>query len=155
MKNAPAILAAYNISDGHFEQLIEKANRSASPARAQKATEAQILNDQAYFILLWGQLESEIDDRCRAEISKRQQDASWSIRRAWDLYNPADRRLSGLAFEERVALLTDKQGGRGSPWAKIMRYYAVRNKIAHGDLSASGIDITIIVHDFYSIASSF
>jgi hypothetical protein len=75
------------------------------------------------------------------------------MRRGWDLYNPDDSRLSGLSFENRAALGLDKdeRAGPNSPWKKVMRYYNLRNQIAHGNLQASGIDITEVVQDFFII----
>jgi len=79
------------------------------------------VNDQAYFVLCWGQLEAEIDQACREAIRRHRNDTSWSVRRAWDLYNPDDKRISGLSFEDRTALVVDHGAGPGSIWAKIIR----------------------------------
>jgi hypothetical protein len=68
----------------------------------------QRINDQAYFVLCWGQLEAAIDDICRTAIRNRQSSGNWAVRRAWDLYNPNESRLSGLRFEDRTALVLDR-----------------------------------------------
>jgi hypothetical protein len=96
-------------------------------------------------------LETAIDETCRTAIRNRRSSDSWSIRRAWDLYNPDDDRLSGLRFENRAALVLDQNAGRGSPWAKVMNYYALRNQIAHGDLRAQRIDVEEVVKDLFQI----
>ena len=111
----------------------------------------QRINDQAYFVLCWGQLETAIDETCRTAIRNRRTSENWSIRRAWDLYNPDDGRLSGLRFENRAALVLDQSAGKGSSWAKVMSYYALRNQIAHGDLQAERIDVEEVVKDFFQI----
>lgn len=79
---------------------------------------------------------------------------NWQIRRAWDLYNPDDDRMSGLKFEERTALVIDRNAGAGSPWAKVMNYYSLRNQIAHGTLLAGRIDVDFVIQEFFQIQGS-
>ncbi len=111
------------------------------------------VNDQAYFVLAWGQLEDAIDDACRDAIRRGQSLADWRRRRAWTLYNPADRRLSGLRFEDRAALVLER-GGTPDHYAIAMKHYNVRNQIAHGTLLSQRIDLTSVVQDFYLVRSS-
>jgi hypothetical protein len=114
----------------------------------------QLLNDQAYFVLCWAQLESKIDNACRAVIERRQSDANWEMRRGFDFYNPHDKRLSGLAFDRRVALVLDSGAGPTGPYARVMTYYETRNKIAHGELEVRRIMVSEIVADFYANESA-
>ena len=114
----------------------------------------QILNDQAYFLLCWGQLEQEIDEACRDAIRKRRLNPDWQVRRGWDLYNPDDRRLSGLSFDDRAALVLDRRGGPGSPYARTMGAYELRNKIAHGRLEDRRIDVVATAQSFYLIQAA-
>ena len=114
----------------------------------------QILNDQAYFLLCWGQLELEINERCRAAIRIRRNNPDWRIRRGWDLYNPDEKKLSGLAFENRVRLVLDQQAGKGNPFKRTMLHYEVRNKIAHGELRSTRVDVSAFVQDCYVIQSA-
>jgi hypothetical protein len=60
----------------------------------------------------------------------------------------------GLSFEDRTGLLLDRAGGRGSPWVWVMKYYAIRNEIAHGKLGSQRIDVTAVVQDLYLIQSA-
>jgi hypothetical protein len=113
----------------------------------------QILNDQAWFVLCWGQLETRLDDGCRSAIRKRRANPDWTKRRGWDLYNPEDKRLSGLSFEERVSLVLDRQLGGGSAWNMVMKWYALRNLVAHGGTYAKRIDLNGVVGEFYQIES--
>jgi len=154
VRDLPHILAVYQEIDATLE-----ASRSAARAIGDANTVSSIelkqrINDQAYFVLCWGQLETAIDDRCRAAIRARRASGNWAVRRAWDLYNPDDDRLSGLSFEDRVALVLDRSAGPGSPWAKVMRYYALRNQIAHGELQAQRIDVDQVAQDFFQIQSA-
>ena len=70
------------------------------------------------------------------------------MRRGYDFYNPDDKRLSGLPFERRVAIILNYNGGPGSLYARVMAYYEMRNKIAHGRLEAKRIDVSEVVADF-------
>ncbi len=154
MQDLAAIAALYNEIDAYFEQQRAAASAQNDSAGVKRIEEKQRLNDQAYFILCWGQLETTIDEVCREAIRRRKDDPDWNIRRAWDLYNPDDKKLSGLSFEERAALVLDRKGGRGSPWAKVMDYYALRNQIAHGTLRSHRIDVPAVVTDFYQTQSA-
>jgi hypothetical protein len=144
-----------------YREIYAELERQRSTARANGDENAvnrielkQRINDQAYFVLCWGQLETAIDDKCRAAIRKKRSSGNWSVRRGWDLYNPDDERLSGLRFEDRTALVLDQGAGRGSPWAKVMRYYALRNQIAHGELQAERIDVDEVVSEFFQVQAA-
>ena len=113
-----------------------------------------MLNDQAYFLLCWGQLEIEIDGKCRDAVRWRRKDADWQIRRAWDLYNPDDRRFSGLSFEDRAKLVLDANEGRASPYARAMKHYSIRNEIAHGKLRSTRIEVGAFVQDCFIIQAA-
>lgn len=114
----------------------------------------QKLNDQAYFLLGWGQLELAIDERCREAIRRRRADRDWKVRRAWDLYNPEDNRLSGLSFENRARLVLDQSEGRGSPFALALAHYSLRNQVAHGRFESTRIDVSAFVRDCYLIQAA-
>jgi hypothetical protein len=154
VKDAAEIAAAYQIVDALLEERRGEAAAKASSPEVARIEARQKLNDQAYFILAWGQLETEIDEKCRAAIRKARQSPGWRDRRVWDLFNPDDRRLSGLSFEERAAVVLDKNGGSGSPWAKVQNYYALRNQIAHGTLRPERIDVAEVVNDFWVIQAA-
>ena len=111
------------------------------------------INDQAYFVLAWGQLEEAIDEACRDAIRRGHELRDWRSRRAWTLYNPDDRRLSGLRFDDRAALVLER-GGIPDRFATAMKHYSVRNQIAHGTLLSQRIDITSVVQDFYLVQSA-
>ena len=135
-----------------FDAILEQELETTSVSAQVQAR--QIINDQAYFLLCWGQLEVEIDDQCRDAVRRRRQHADWQIRRSWDLYNPDDRRFSGLSFEDRARLVLDAQGRRGSPYALTIKHYGVRNEIAHGKLRSTRIDVSAFVQDCFLIQSA-
>ncbi len=153
MRDLPHIESIYVEVDGALDAQRTAAHADGDTAAVQRIESKQRINDQAYFVLCWGQLEMAIDDMCRNAIRRRQSSGNWAIRRAWDLYNPDDDRLSGLRFEHRTALVLDQKAGSNSPWAKTMSYYALRNQIAHGTLKAERIDIHEVVQEFFQIQS--
>lgn len=149
MRDLPHIRAIYLEIDAVLETQRSAAITNVDASAVNRIELRQRINDQAYFLLSWGQLETAIDNKCRTAIRGRQASGNWAVRRAWDLYNPEDDRLSGLRFENRVALVLDRSAGAGSPWAKVMNYYALRNQIAHGQLQAQRIDVDEVAQDFF------
>ena len=119
MRDLPHIRALYVEIDTELRRLRTSAIAVSDLGRAEQILSKQSINDQAYFLLCWGQLETAIDEKCRDAIRSRQKSGNWAIRRGWDLYNPDDPRLSGLRFEHRTALVLDRSGGKGSPWARL------------------------------------
>jgi hypothetical protein len=154
MRDLPQIGALYSQVDSFFEDERTTARENADNQAVQRIEAKQIVNDQAYFVLCWGQLEAEIDDKCRTAIRARINRPNWEERRVWDLLNPDDKRLSGLSFEERATIVLDKNGGSGSPRARVMYYYALRNQIAHGTLTKTRIDVPGVIQEFYVIQSA-
>lgn len=149
MKDLQAIAAVYQQLDNFLESL--RAALDAGDEGIDRLVQRQRINDQAYFVLAWGQLETEVDHACRKAIRRGQAHQDWRHRRAWSLHNPDDRRLSGLSFEERLALVLEK----GSKyWKRTVNYYALRNQIAHGTLRSQRIEVTSVVQEFYLIQSS-
>jgi hypothetical protein len=148
------IRAIYLEIDAELEGQRTAARETGNANAVNRVESKQRVNDQAYFVLCWGQLETVIDETCRAAIRKRRLSRNWAVRRAWDLYNPDDDRLSGLRFEDRAALVLDQSAGAGSSWAKVMRYYALRNQIAHGELQAQRIDVDEVIKDFFQIQAA-
>ena len=149
MRDLQAIAAVYEQFDNFLERLRNAAD--ADDNGFDRLAQWQRINDQAYFVLAWGQLESDIEDACRDTIRRGQAHGDWKRRRAWSLYNPEDRRLSGLSFEDRLTLVCE----RGSQyWKRAMQHYNVRNQIAHGALRSERIDVSSVVQEFYLIQSA-
>jgi hypothetical protein len=148
MKNLAQIIAAYSKIDADFEK--ERSAAQSAGKKTSKIDDNQRINEQAYFVLCWGQLETEIDAACRKAIKKRKDHTDWRLRQGWDLYNPDDKRLSGLIFEDRVRLILDTKKYE-TEWKLTMKHYQVRNQIAHGALLAGRMDISAIIQDFYKI----
>ena len=144
MSNIEAIATLYQQVDNFFEGLREQAKGDEDRCRIEYQ---QKLNDQACFVLAWGQLEANIDKACRKAIRSGRSHREWEHRRAWSLYNLKKLRLS---FRDRLTLVLDKSRGE---WKRTMDYYEVRNQIAHGNLRSEGIDVSTVIEDFNHILS--
>src|ERR1700719_791836 len=140
MNELPKILSYYmKIVEG-FERELTAARQENQGDIAERIRKLQILNDQAYFLLCWGQIEKEIDDTCRRAVRKQRVHRDWQKRRAWELFNPDDKRFSGLSFYGRAKLVLDVEKHEGL-WKLLMHYYGMRNQIAHGVLPGTRIEI--------------
>jgi len=107
MRDLPLIRAVYLEIDAEFER--QRASAVGDTAAVQRIEARQRINDQAYFVLCWGQLESEIDETCRRAIRNRRNSGNWAIRRGWDIYNPDEDRLSGLRLKIALRLFWTKE----------------------------------------------
>jgi hypothetical protein len=154
MKSLQQIGALYEETDDGFDAERDGAIAVGDESATRRIEQKQLLNDQAYFVLCWGQLETEIDEACRALIRRRRANASWEMRRGFDFYEPDAKRLSGLPFDRRVAMVLDRDSGPAEPYANTMGYYEMRNKIAHGRLEATRIDVSAVIADFYIIQAA-
>jgi hypothetical protein len=148
MRALAQIHALYLELDDHLES---QRLMATDPPGVNRAEAKQRLNDQAFFLLAWGQLETEIDAICRKAIEARRSSARWADRRLWELFNPDDKRLSGLSFQQRAAVALDLNG---AAFSMTMKHYNARNKIAHGELAPDRIDVDLIIKDFYVIQSA-
>ena len=138
MSDLQAIAVAYERVDLHLRSLRKTEDRTGEDPAPDPVDREQRLNDQAYFVLAWGQLEADIEEACREAIREGQSHEDWRHRRAWSLYNPEDRRLSGLSFENRLTLVVEKGS---DDWKRTIQLYNVRNQIAHGALLSGRIDM--------------
>jgi len=146
-----AVAAVYERVDLHLRRLRDTEEGTDDEPGAGSAERERSINDQAYFVLAWGQLEANIDEACREAVRAGQSHDDWRHRRAWSLYNPDDRRLSGLSFENRLTLVLEKGG---DDWKRTMELYNVRNQIAHSALLSARIDMARVIEDFFRIQSS-
>ena len=151
MSDLQAIATVYEQADQQLQSLRDTEESAGGDPALDRAAQEQSINDQAYFVLAWGQLEADIEEACREAIRDGQSHEDWRYRRAWSLYNPDDRRLSGLSFENRLTLVLEKGS---EDWKRTMELYNVRNQIAHGSLLSARIDMARVIGDFFRIQSS-
>jgi len=110
------------------------------------------INEQAWFLLAWGQLDADITDACRNIIRMGQSQEKWRDRRAWSMHNPDDRRLFGLRFASRLMLVLERDN---RDWKRTMELYSTRNRIAHGNLELENFDMRTAANDLLRIQESF
>lgn len=151
MKELPAIAAAYNQLAGILDAELQRAQQVSDLGTAERIANRQAINDSAYFLLVWGQFETKLNDTCVAAIAARERDAQWERRRAWD--SLASREVRRIPLEERLALVLDRRGQRGRGFGRAIHFYGERNKIAHGRSLATGVDIPAVIDEIYQIAS--
>lgn len=112
MKDLPAIEATYTELATRLDRKLDAAREQGDGAAVAWAEKQQLINDSAYFILVWGQLEVRIDEVCEAAVRQRRDSDDWSLRRAWDAFDPDNLRVR---FEDRVALVLDRSNRRATP----------------------------------------
>ncbi len=151
MSDLQAIATSYERIDRYLGNVRDSYAAAGGDDERDRVARERELNDQAWFVLAWGQLETKIDDACRDAIRHAQSHEDWRYRRAWSLYNPDDRRLSGLSFEGRLTLVLEKGSDQ---WKRAMQFYNVRNQIAHGILLSERIDVSSGIREFSRIQSS-
>ena len=151
MTDLQTITTLYEEIDNALESLRGTTSTAGKDSEPDPITRKQQINDQAYFVLAWGQLEADVVETCRETIRRAQQDTDWRARRAWALYDPENRRLSDLSFENRLSLVLERDADNRK---RTMQLYSVRNQIAHGTLLSERIDVSNVIQDFYDIQSS-
>ena len=151
MKELPAIEATYDKLADILDDELQKAEQRPDYHAANRIKEKQQVNDSAYFLLVWGQLEARVNEIAEKAIRKRRADARWEYRRAWDGLNPDDMRR--IRFEDRLAIVLDRQAGKGSSFNQAIRLYGERNRVAHGTSLAQGIDVPTIIAQVYQFES--
>ena len=148
MRDLEAIAASFLQVDNSLEDLRDRHHAAGEAEERDRVAGQQRLNEQAYFVLAWGQLEAEVGEACRDAIRLGKSHEEWRQRRAWSLHDPENLRLS---FRNRLMLVLDRTSDE---WRRTMELYDVRNQIAHGDLRSEGIDVPTVIEDFYRIQSS-
>lgn len=143
----------YSQIDNHLETLRDREELAGDISTNNDGAidRRQRINDQAYFVLVWGQLETEIDTVCRSVIRDGQSQSSWEANRVWKLFNLRDDRLSGLSFKKRLSLVLERSSVY---WEQTLRFYDLRNQIAHGNLLLERIDVSTAIQQFFLIRSS-
>ena len=150
MRELPAIEAAYTELANDLDLKRDAARDRGDGPAIDWLDKRRAIDDSAYFILAWGQLEQAINLACEAAVRAHRSSVDWFERRAWDAHNPDDMRAK---FEDRAALVLDRSNVRSDAYRRTIRYCGQRNRIAHGQTLATGIDVTSIISDLYRIGS--
>src|SRR6185312_9622202 len=144
MKSFRQIHASYLATDGSPARF-ELAARTAA-ARARWSAH-RYYSDQAYYVMLFAQLEQFVDAECEKLINRKKNSPVWKNRRLWDSTDP-----ERLQFMRKVALLTQKGS---TTYNRIDQFYDLRCDIAHGTPIAPGtIVVSAAVTDFQQFAKN-
>lgn len=132
MQELDLILAAYQEINAAFELRKIRARKRKDSETFMAIAARQGINDQAYFVLCWGQVEKKISTACAK--------------------NHPDKNLARLSFKKRAELAFD---GKNSPaWQFLMENYRLRNSIAHGELLAKRLELPKIIEVLSKILES-
>ncbi len=71
MSDLQAVAAVYERADLHLRSLRDTEDGNGHEPDAGSAERERSINDQAYFVLAWGQLEANIDEACREAVRAR------------------------------------------------------------------------------------
>lgn len=151
MKHFDDVVTAFEIANTYIPHWSLTLDDCDDPERVQERDRLIAVNANAYSLLLFSQLEAEVNQLCQDLIRQRRASPIWAERRAWDILEHSDDRLRSIPFLNRVALLTDKGG---TVYKRVKELYEIRNKIAHGDLQIESLDVAQIAKDIERIAVS-
>lgn len=151
MKHFDDVVTAFEIANTYIPHWSLTLDDSDDPERVQERDRLIAVNANAYSLLLFSQLEAEVNQLCLDLIRRRRASPVWAERRAWDILEHSDDRLRSIPFLNRVALLTDKGG---TVYKRVKELYEIRNKIAHGDLQIESLDVAQTAKDIERIAVS-
>lgn len=107
------------------------------------------INDQAYFLLLFAQLDDLVTGRVKAQIEAGRRVPEWRERRLWDALD-AKRAVKDIPFKVRLALVIDQQR---SEYRDAIALFDIRNSIAHGSALDSAVSINTAINQLQAIAS--
>jgi hypothetical protein len=123
------VLQTHAEVDGHLADLESRA-RSAS-RRTHWGT-MRVLNDHAYFMLVFGRFEQHINQQCDNLITRKTASPQWRRRRLRDGIDDLER----YGFMRKVNLLLDR--GRAESGRIRNIYQDIRCVIAHGGSNTLG-----------------
>ncbi|MBE7558310.1 hypothetical protein HS125_04955 [bacterium] len=140
------IYEAYCVAN---EALAEKESSARSAVQRARWSRKMILNDQAYFVMLFAQLEDRITGKCRALIKRKSATGKWGSRRSWQILDAHD--VERMPFTRRVALLLEKGT---ADYTEVCGFYRDRCAIAHGQLGkVSPINLPHVARKIQYLAS--
>lgn len=154
MKRLPEIAAAHALIDSWLEGLRQEAVEQGNSSKVDKIDERKKINDQAYFVLGWGQMETAVNGACLKAVKKWSHDSHRNKRRAWSIIEVSRSDKIRLSFEQRAELILDEKD-TAAHYKRLMQHYELRNRIAHGAAVADSIDFPAVIAEFNMIQGAF
>lgn len=122
------ILNAYIESDAYLGR---REASTRTPGGSAKWVRRRRFNDQAYFLMLFAQLEQHIDRQVTELLRGKRALAGWKDRRLWQ-----DAEFRRLKFMQKVSFVTER--GQAAYNRINVLYHDYRCAIAHGNTAAVG-----------------
>lgn len=148
MTSLEEITALFQKIDNYLENLREQHDAAGQDDQRKIVKRQQRLNEQAFYVLAWGQLEASIDDACRNAIDHWKSHPDWRQQRTWRVFHKIG--LRRLNFESRLTLVLDKAS---ADYRDTVSHHDARSKIAHGEISETPIDFPSVIEKFRHIES--
>jgi len=122
------LLLTHDEVDGHLAAL---ESRARAAARRAHWARMRVLNDHAYFMLIFGRFEQYINDQCTRLIARKTASPNWRRKRLWEEID-----VEQFGFLRKVKLLLDKGLAQ---YGRIQTIYKdIRCEIAHGGSATVG-----------------
>jgi hypothetical protein len=136
---------AYVESDAYLGR---KEADARTPGSKTRWARARMFNDQAYFLMLFAQLEQHINVQVAKLIDRKKALPRWQDRRLWQ-----EAKSDRISFMQKVALLSEK--GQTTYNRMDTLYHDFRCAIAHGNTAAVGpIFIPTVVAELKGLAAA-
>lgn len=133
----------------HAEVDDHLANLESRARSAKKKTHwgtMRLLNDHAYFMLVFGRFEQHINEQCTTLINRKMASPDWRRRRLWDGIGDLER----YGFMRKVNLLLDR--GRAESARIHDIYQDIRCVIAHGGSSTLGLVLPTLAAELRTLS---
>jgi len=147
VKRYADVSAALQLTQSHLKAIAEAAAARKDEAAMLETHILMSINAQAYFAMLFFQLEDHINARCADLIAERRALADWDQRRAWDVLD--GRTVESIPFLQRLALVAER--GKAD-YNAVLEMYRHRNSIAHGQLLERTLDVDSLAEMIAQIA---
>lgn len=129
MNDLDHIFAAYLKASAEFEKLKLNASCENNAMQINEIDCQMRVNELAYFILFWGQVEKSINAVCLRRLPSK--------------------KLARLGFKNRAEIALGSRSN--ADWETLIFYYSLRNRIAHGELLAERLNISNIFGELYKV----
>ena len=141
------VYRSYLEADGFYA----RAELGCSPSQRTSWAERRDINDKAYFVLMFSELEDRIAERVRKVIQRRSTTSSVLNQRVWKLLGRKEGNR-GLPFMDKTSMLLERGNAE---YNMVKSHYDVRCDIAHGKASSIGsISIPSAYSDFVGLVKS-
>ena len=139
MKSLTPIVLAWGAIDAELQTSQNIAQAKGWHRREAAIQNRRILNDRAYFLLMFAAFEAYVTGKAESMIQRRKASMSWQRRRGWDVLDESQ--MSKIPFINRLSYCLQ----RGTQnWNRVRDYYGIRNDLAHTGATAQPFAINVV-----------